>query len=63
MKTLFGLLRGCEDGAIVISEDVRRLAGDASERPALDAARGAGASVPRVDGARSQASSHVATRA
>jgi len=63
MKTLFGLLRGCEDGGIVISEDARRLAGEASERPGLDAARGADASVPHVDGTRSQASSHVATRA
>jgi class 3 adenylate cyclase len=64
MKTLFGLLRGCEDGAIVISEDARRLAGELSERPGFDAARNAGASVPDVDGTGSQASSsNVATQA
>jgi len=63
MKTLFGLLRGCEDGAIVISEDARRLAGEVSERPGLDAAPSAGASVPHVDGTRWQASSNVATQA
>jgi class 3 adenylate cyclase len=63
MKTLFGLLRGCEDGAIVVSDDARRLAGDVSERPEFDAARSAGASALHADGTRPHAPSDVAAQA
>ena len=63
MKTLFGLLRGCEDGAIVVSDAARRLAGDGSERPGIEPAGSAAASVSHADGTRSQASSGVAAQA
>ena len=63
MKTLFGLLRGCEDGAIVVSDAARRLAGDGSERPGIEPAGSAAASVAHADGTRSQASSGVAAQA
>jgi class 3 adenylate cyclase len=63
MKTLFGLLRGCEDGAIVVSDAARRLAGDGFKRPELDPADSACAPVPPIDGTRSQTASDVATQA
>jgi class 3 adenylate cyclase len=63
IRTLFGLLHRCEDGAIVVSDAARHLAGAGFERPGIDAAGSAAASVSHADGIRSQAPSGVAAQA
>jgi len=63
MKTLFGMLRGCEDGALVVSDAARRLAGTGVETPGLEPAHGPAVPGSRADGTTLPASSDITAQA